>query len=135
MVDITGEAAADGTQDSIASLYHRGVAQYRSGNYTSAISDLKRVIKYDGAREFLAQTLYYLARSYQESLQYSLAVENYRRLINGFPRYGQTGLAMLEAASCLRRLGKVEEARELLKQALLIPSVEEKARRELMSLE
>jgi len=133
--DFAGETAYDEMDDSIESLYRRGVAQYRSGDYSSAIRDLYRVKNSDVARALRPQTLYYLARSYQASGQYSLAVDNYRLLISGFPRHDQTGPAMLEAASCLRRLGRVEEAREFLERASLIPSVAERAQRELILLE
>ncbi len=135
MADIAGDAPSDKPRDSIETLYRRGLAKYRSGNYSGAISDLNRVIDHDDARALRPQTLFYLARSYQASGQCPLAVKNYQLLISGFPRHSQTGPALLEAASCLRRLGNVEKARELLKRALLIPSVAERARRELISLE
>jgi TolA-binding protein len=135
MTPITGEMETEESRESIETLYQRGVAQYRSGNYSGAISDLSRVTNRDDARELRPLTLFYLARSYQASGQCSLAVKNFQQLISDFPRHSQTGPAMVEAASCLRRLGKIEQARELLERASLIPSVAEQARRELISLE
>lgn len=126
---------SDKPSESPESLYRRGIASYRAGNYTIAISDLNRVANQRDEDGHRATALLYIARSYRATERCLLAIPRYKTLVEEYPDHDQSGSAMLEAARCLRRLDKIAEAREMLERASRYPSVAEQAERELVSLE
>lgn len=78
--------------------------------------------------------LHHLARSYRANGNCEQAVARYRQLFRAHPLYGQIGAAMVEAGSCYRRLGQLDEARRMLDLASEQPSSAAAAREELRLL-
>ena len=66
----------------VQSLYRTGYAAYESGDYATAITDLKKCYELDNSQ---GDALYFLARSYQKSGDTENAKIYYQKVVDEFP--------------------------------------------------
>ena len=66
----------------VQSLYKTGYAAYESGDYATAITDLKKCYELDNSQ---GDALYFLARSYQKSGDTENAKTYYQKVVDEFP--------------------------------------------------
>ena len=66
----------------VQSLYRTGYASYESGDYATAITDLKKCYELDNSQ---GDALYFLARSYQKSGDTENAKIYYQKVVDEFP--------------------------------------------------
>lgn len=87
------------------------------------------------AQGLTARALHASAQSHRAGGDCAQAVRTYEQLFAQHPGYGDLPRALLDAADCQRRLGRITAARRLLVRAEGYPSTEAEARRELQRLE
>jgi TolA-binding protein len=128
----TSQAPARGS----ASSYEQGVGSYRGGNYREAEDELLDAVEDERPdREVLPNAVHQLARSYRQRNDCQNAVTHYSDLFQRFPSYAQLPQALVEAADCQRRLGRLRQARTLLERAQRYASTRAVASRELQRIE
>lgn len=116
--------------------YERGMRRLRHHDYRGAEDDFESVVVRPDtdARRLLPSALHQLARSQSASNNCRGAVRTYERLLGQHRHYSGAPEAMIEAAVCYRRLGRISDSRRLLERARTSPSVAARARRELVDL-
>lgn len=82
-----------------------------------------------------AQALHEKAKSFLAQGQCARSVELYRRLLTTYPGYSRAPQAIVEASDCYRRLGRYDEARAHLQQAMTYRVARRQAEQRLQSLE
>jgi TolA-binding protein len=112
-----------------ASSYDRAMTLYRSGRYTEAAPLFEAALAAGGAEA--PSAAHYLARSHRSAGRCALAVHDYERLLRSYPSYGQRTQAMVEAADCYERTGRVAQAEQWLERAASASPSSIAARREL----
>lgn len=118
------------------SSYEQGVGSYRGGNYQAAEDELRDAVDQEGpSREVLPNAVHQLARSYRQRNDCRNAVTHFEDLFERFPSYAQLPQALVEAADCQRRLGRLRQARTLLERAQRYASTRAVASRELQRIE
>lgn len=119
-----------------ASSYEQGVGSYRGGNYRAAEEELLDAVEGESQnRDVLPNAVHQLARSYRQRNDCQNAVTHYQDLFQRFPSYAQLPQALVEAADCQRRLGRLRQARTLLERAQRYASTRAVASRELQRIE
>ncbi|MCC8163170.1 MAG: tetratricopeptide repeat protein [Lachnospiraceae bacterium] len=73
---------ADFAAEAVSTLYASGYAAYQSGDYETAIEDLKKCYELDATQ---GDALYFLARSYHKSGDTENAKIYYRKVVTEFP--------------------------------------------------
>ncbi len=117
------EAAPEG------SAYDRAMALYASRRFAEAAELFRAAVQAGGPQA--ASALHHLGRSHRASGQCAIAVQEYERLLGGFPAYGQRTQAMIEAADCYQRTGHLAAAERWLERAAASAPASVAARREL----
>ncbi len=117
------------------SSYEAGVGSYRGGRYREAEEELEDAMREAPSRDILPNSVHQLARSYRQQNDCQNAVTHYQDLLQRFPSYAQLPQAMIEAADCQRRLGRLRQARTLLERAQRYASTRATASRELQRIE
>jgi hypothetical protein len=116
--------------------FDRGMERYRTGDYRGAADDFSDVVgrrQPDTAR-LLPTALHQLARSNARANSCVSAVNSYESLIERYPTYSSRPQAMIEAADCYRRLGRIDRERRMLERAMREPVVAAQAEQELTRL-
>jgi len=113
--------------------YERGLRRYRERNYRGAADDFESVIQRPGGdtRRLIPSALHHLARSERSARNCPAAVRSYERLLRQHPSYSGVPEAMIEAASCYERMGRLADARRWLERARTRPAVAARANRQL----
>lgn len=121
---------------SSGSSYEAGVGSYRGGRFQAAEDELRDAVERETPnRDVLPNAVHQLARSYRQRNDCQNAVTHYQDLMQRFPSYAQLPQALVEAADCQRRLGRLRQARTLLERAQRYASTRAVASRELQRIE
>lgn len=118
------------------SSYEAGVQSYRGGRTQEAEGELLDALERESpSRDVYPNAVHQLARNYRRSNDCQNAVTHYQDLLQRFPSYAQLPQALVEAADCQRRLGRLRQARTLLERAQRYASTRAVASRELQRIE
>lgn len=138
------DAIAPGSSDASAqkseeiepasAIFERAISYFRTGNYEEAIKAFSQIADQREASNFQRKAFLYLGRSYRDSGRCELAIPSYRKLIARYPVTPEGGDAMIEAASCYRRMGEPEQANKLIERASQHRWLTPRARHELKRL-
>jgi TolA-binding protein len=79
-------------EEYMETLYQTGYAAYNTGDYATAIEDLRRVVDADESYD-IGNALFYLAQSYQESGDSESALPLYQRFVELYPGTQRAGVA------------------------------------------
>lgn len=112
--------------------YEQGMTRYRRRDYRGAIEELDTVATQPApdASGLVPSAIHHLARSHRANGACAQAVRQYESLLSRFPTYPGAGSAMIEAADCYRRMGRLADARRWLVRAQSHSAVAATARRE-----
>ncbi len=108
--------------------YRLGMAAFDRGDCKSATAAFKRVVDAEGNRT--PQAMHHIARCQKRGGRFGGALPWYDKLLNRYPRYPSRAEALLEAATCHRRLGHMTKARARLDELSRIPGWKERAEQE-----
>ncbi|MAQ19893.1 MAG: hypothetical protein CMN30_34450 [Sandaracinus sp.] len=131
-------APAPSSASASGSSYEQGVGSYRGGSYQAAedeLSDAVEGARTEEQRQQLPNAIHQLARSYRQQGECRSAITQYQNLLTNHPSYAQTPQALIEAADCLRQVGRLRDARTYLERAQRFASTRAAASRELVRIE
>ena len=122
--------------DESESTFRRGMERYRRRQYRAAAQDFSDVVRRPGAdaRQLLPPALHHLARSQRGANNCAAAVRTYEQLLARHRGYAGSPEAMIEAADCYRRIGRLSDARRWLTEAQSHGAVASRARRDLTTI-
>ncbi len=109
--------------------FRRGTEAYNRGDCDTAIAAFTRVTEQQSSRS--AHAMHHIARCEKRRARCGKAIVWYEKLFSHFRGYQKRADALLEAANCNRRLGRISRARSLLRELSKIPGWESKAKQEL----
>jgi TolA-binding protein len=115
--------------------YRRGMDAVARGDCGEAIAALETVVRspksYPGKQ---ASAMHHIARCEKRQGRCSRALYWFEKIFVSHPDYVGRPKALLEAAQCRRRLGQIQQARELLERLERIPGWSDTARQQLDTL-
>ncbi|MFO8073667.1 MAG: tetratricopeptide repeat protein [Polyangia bacterium] len=121
--------------DGAASFFSRGISAYDRGDCETATRLLERVLSTPGAAPHrVAAALHHIAGCQRRSGRCGEAVGRYEKLLDEHPGYSKRPRVLWEAASCYRRLGRIDRARETLELLAEYPQWNARARGEMENL-
>ena len=122
-------------EDDGATYFSRGISAYDRGDCETATRLLERVLSTPGAAPHrVAAALHRIAGCQRRSGRCGEAVIRYEKLLDEHPGYSQRPRVLWEAASCYRRLGRIDRAREALELLAEYPRWNARARGEMDNL-
>ncbi|MCP4677059.1 MAG: tetratricopeptide repeat protein [Deltaproteobacteria bacterium] len=129
-------SASDVPPSQVDEDYRLGMAAYARGDCNSATAVLLRVAEL--RRPHPSKTplaMHHIARCEKRRGRFGKALPWYEKLVGRFPRYSGKAEALLEMATCHRRLGHIDKARARLKELSRIPGWGNQAAQELERLD
>ena len=135
MPPVSGPASASpnaspaGPPASADTLYSNGLRDITSGKYDLARGEFQDYLKYYGDTDLASNAQFYLGEIAYTQKNYELAVEEYERVLNNYPKSFKLAPARLKKGMALIELGQknpgIKELREVVKR---YPGTEEERR-------
>ncbi len=122
-------SALSGTAPSADTLYSNGLRDITSGKYDLARNEFQDYLHYYGDTDLASNAQFYLGEIAYSQHQYDVAVQEYDKVLSGYPKSFKLAPARLKKGMALLELGQknpgVKELREVVKR---YPSTEEERR-------
>jgi tol-pal system protein YbgF len=122
-------ASPAGPPASADTLYSNGLRDITSGKYDLARGEFQDYLKYYGDTDLASNAQFYLGEIGYAQKQYEVAVEEYDKVLNNYPKSFKLAPARLKKGMALIELGQknpgVKELREVVKR---YPGTEEERR-------
>lgn len=129
------EAQADIDVDDTTDFFKNGLSAYNSGDCKRAIYNFQKMLDADnGIAHQTSAATHYIAKCEKRTGRCGKALISYERLLKQYYGYGKRDEALYEAATCHKKLGHTDRARELLNELSLNPNWKAKAESELNTL-
>jgi tol-pal system protein YbgF len=110
-------------------LYSNALRDINGKHYDLATSEFQDYLKYYGETDLASNAQFYLGEVAFMQNQYQLALENYNKVIENYPRSFKTATARMRKGFCLAELGqKASAVRELRNVVRLYPGTDEAKR-------
>jgi tol-pal system protein YbgF len=126
---VLSAAAPTGPAPSADTLYSNGLRDITSGKYDLARSEFQDYLHYYGDTDLASNAQFYLGEIAYSQHQYEVAVQEYDKVLSGFPKSFKLAPARLKKGLALLELGQkntgVKELREVVKR---YPGTEEERR-------
>jgi tol-pal system protein YbgF len=126
---IASAAAPSGPAPSADTLYSNGLRDITSGKYDLARSEFQDYLHFYGDTDLASNAQFYLGEIAYSQHQYEVAVQEYDRVLSGYPKSFKLAPARLKKGMALLELGQkntgVKELREVVKR---YPGTEEERR-------
>jgi tol-pal system protein YbgF len=108
------EAALKNADTSEAALYQYGLEQLRTEHTSEAIEAFRAFLKRYPSHEFADNAQYWLGECYYHRKDYSMALREFRRVVEKYSRGNKVPDAMLKLGYCYLALGSVRPGCEAL---------------------
>src|SRR2546423_4702006 len=122
-------AAPSGPAPSADMLYSNGLKDIQSGKYDLARSEFQDYLKYYGSTDLASNAQFYLGEIAYSQKNYDLAVAEYEKVLNNYPKSFKLAPARLKKSMALiergQKTGGVRELREVVRR---YPGTEEDRR-------
>lgn len=102
--------------DGARALYQRQYAALRAGDHASAIAGFRAFLQQYPHSDYADNAQYWLGEAFYDQRQYKLAMREFRRVINNYPRGNKVPDALLKIGFCYAALGETSKARDVLEQ-------------------
>jgi TolA-binding protein len=123
-------------RDTAPETYRRqGMRHFNQQRFALALRDLKRYVETEKPSKVPPAVHRKLAKSYGYTNQARRAIRAYNQLLSNYPNYKNRAAVLLEVALLHVKLGNLETARTLLREASKDRSVAGKARQRLKAIE
>lgn len=110
-------------------LYSNALRDINGKHYDLATSEFQDYLKYYGETDLASNAQFYLGEVAFMQNQYQLALDNYNKVIENYPRSFKTATARMRKGFCLAELGqKASAVRELRNVVRLYPGTDEAKR-------
>ena len=122
-------AGPSGPPASADVLYSNALRDINGKHYDLATQEFQDYLKYYGETDLASNAQFYLGEVAFMQNQYQLALDNYNKVIENYPRSFKTATARMRKGFCLAELGqKASAVRELRNVVRLYPGTDEAKR-------
>lgn len=102
--------------DNPLDLYKSGLAQYRGGNYSDALTSFEAFLNAGPKADYIDNALYWIGECHYGLGDYAQATAYFERVLRERPDGNKVPDAMLKMSLAYERLGKADESRTLLQK-------------------
>ncbi len=102
--------------DGPRALYRRHYAALRAGDHAAAIAGFRAFLQQYPHSDYADNAQYWLGEAYYDQRQYKVAMREFRRVVNDYPRGNKVPDALLKIGFCYAALGETSKARDVLEQ-------------------
>jgi tol-pal system protein YbgF len=129
MQPASASAGPSGPPASADVLYSNALRDINGKHYDLATQEFQDYLKYYGETDLASNAQFYLGEVAFMQNQYQVALDNYNKVIENFPRSFKTATARMRKGFCLAELGqKASAVRELRNVVRLYPGTDEAKR-------
>jgi tol-pal system protein YbgF len=129
MQPTSASAGPSGPPASADVLYSNALRDINGKHYDLATQEFQDYLKYYGETDLASNAQFYLGEVAFMQNQYQLALDNYNKVIENYPRSFKTATARMRKGFCLAELGqKASAVRELRNVVRLYPGTDEAKR-------
>ena len=94
--------------------YLQAFSDYASGRYPQCIEGFQTFLQYFPGNEYAANAQYWLGECYYSQQRYSLAVIEFKKVVDEYPQGAKTPDALWKMALAFEQLGQEDQSREAL---------------------